>query len=217
MASTTLSTGATTVSSRMRVWIESTRALAASTCAAARATSSARYPVSSSLSQPLLPSSGQVRRQAGGVFAHAGEREHGLFTLALSRRRETVDTGIEPDVLDGGKVAVQAESLRHVAHAAFDGFGVAAEIDAQHRARAGRRAKDAAQHANQCRFAGAVRSEQPEDVGPPDAERDVVDGQNISEPPGQAVGGNNLSLTLLRRAHSAPNMIATPPIRVGRC
>ena len=77
---------------------------------------------------------------------------------------EPVDAAEEPDVLIDGQLLVEREALRHVADAALDAFGIAADVDAVDRGRAARRLQQPAQHADRRGLAGAVAAEKAEDL-----------------------------------------------------
>jgi len=76
---------------------------------------------------------------------------------------ETVDPPVKLEVFADAQVAVQAELLRHVADAAFDGLRLGNDVVTEDRGRPFRRPQHAAKHADDRRLAAAVGAEQSKD------------------------------------------------------
>jgi hypothetical protein len=96
-----------------------------------------------------------------------------------------IDAAIEEEVFGDGEVGIEGEFLGHVSDAALDGFGIANNVKAEDRGRTGRGFEDAAEHADDGGFTGAVGAEQTEDFAALDGEGDVVNGDELAEAAGE--------------------------------
>src|SRR5438128_7637390 len=95
---------------------------------------------------------------------------------------------VEVYVLLHRQVWIEAELLGHVADRALDLFGLLRDVMAAHHPAPGRRPEHAAEHADDGRLAGAVGSEQAEDLPPADGEIDAVNRDPGAELLAQALG-----------------------------
>src|SRR5207247_2502076 len=80
------------------------------------------------------------------------------------RRAESVKLGLQHEVFASGRVAVNAANLTHVANPAPDIARFAPEIVTGDHRLAARRFEQGRQHAQGCRFPGAVRTEEAENL-----------------------------------------------------
>jgi hypothetical protein len=150
-------------------------------------------------STPVVGSSRKMIRGLW-ILAHAaGEpvgqpvpegRETGELQELLAAGPEVadeVDLGGELDVLVDRQVPVEAELLREVADAALEERGVLDDVEAQDGGptRGGR--EKAAEHAEDRRLAGPVRTDEAEHLPFPDLEVEGADGLDVPEGLGEAL------------------------------
>src|SRR5882672_10587176 len=117
--------------------------------------------------------------------------QHLLDKGGADASRDAVQPGVEAQVLVHGEVLVQAEALGHVADALLDPLRLGGEVVAHHRPAAAAGVEDPAQHADGGRLAGAVRPQHSEDLAVVDAERDVLDGDELAEAAGELLGDDD--------------------------
>src|SRR5947207_14424082 len=86
-----------------------------------------------------------------------------------------------------GQLVVERKFLGHVADERFDAVGFARHVVPGDCGPALRRLEQAAQHANDGGFAGAIWAEETEDGTLTDRETDVIDGGEAAEAPGQVL------------------------------
>ena len=133
--------------------------------------------------QPLAPPAGQVACQRRFPAAQPRHLEHELAPRLDAAAGQPVDAAPEADVLIDGQQLVEREALRHVADTLFHRFRLAADVDAVDERRARRWAQQPAEHADGRRLAGAIAAEEAEDLAALDRERQVVDRDEVAEPP----------------------------------
>jgi hypothetical protein len=107
--------------------------------------------------QLLLHAAGKIAREPlreGPQSRHLHEAGIALRAVAFA---DTVQIGIEVEILLHGQVFVEAEALRHIADAILDGLRLAHAIEAQHFERAHAWRDEPAGEAYQRRLACAVR------------------------------------------------------------
>src|SRR5262245_32949192 len=109
------------------------------------------------------------------------QRDGLVFTSPLIIAAKPVDAGIKFDVLHHRQVFVEAEFLRHITDSLANLSGLRHTIEAEHRASAFRRSKQAAKRFDQCRLARTVRAEEAENFALFDSYAHVVDGGEIAE------------------------------------
>ena len=102
-------------------------------------------------------------------------------------RRQMIELGVQLEVLSDRQLAVEREGLRHVADVAPGLHVVRAHGLAEQLARSAGRRQEADQHFHRRRLAAAVRAEEAEDLAARDSETDVIDGDEIAEPPRQTL------------------------------
>ena len=137
--------------------------------------------------QPLLPAAREDGRRLAAVPGQPRHFDHPLLPRPFLFPRDAVDAAVEVDVLLDGEVLVEREFLAHVADVGFDLFGLGADIEAGHGARAAAGAEDAAEHADGGRLARPVRAQEAEDLALLDLEADAIDGHEVAEPLFQVV------------------------------
>ena len=94
---------------------------------------------------------------------------------------QAVELAGENQVLVHGQLVVERKLLRHVADHFLDLVAFARDVEAGDSRRAFRRFENAAKHADDGGFAGAVRPEKSEDRTARDGEADVIDGRESAE------------------------------------
>ena len=125
--------------------------------------------------EPLLPPATQRARELAPPLLETEVSE----LLGDARRSraatESVDRGVEAEVLLDRQVIVEAEFLRHVADAASDAFGIVDDIDTRHLRASRCGLHEPAQHPDRRRLARAVRPEHAEHFTPVDGEIEPID------------------------------------------
>ena len=96
--------------------------------------------------------------------------------------------GVEADILVDREFFVEAEPLRHIAQVRLAGLGVGHDIDAVDEDAAAVRLHHAGQHPHGRGLAGAVGTDQAENLAAVDGERQTVHGGNLGKPLGQSIG-----------------------------
>src|SRR5439155_25032226 len=96
---------------------------------------------------------------------------------------QPVGAGEEVEILAHGQVAIERESLRHIADVLPRRSARRSDIDACHSERAARRRKKSAQHPERGRLSRAVRSQEAENLAALDGKTDAVHGAEICEHP----------------------------------
>ena len=97
-------------------------------------------------------------------------RQRGRNPAGTIRRRNAHQPRGIGEVLGGGEIVVEADLIRQVADAAFDRERLAHRITVEHADGAGRYVGQAEHHQDGGGLAGAVRTEQPEDLALRDVE-----------------------------------------------
>ena len=111
----------------------------------------------------------------------SGHAQHVLFAFRAQVLGDAVNPAEEIDVLFHGEIVVKRELLRHVADILADLFGIFGDVEAGHLAVARRGSEQAAEHADDGGFSGAVGSQKAEDFALGYLEGNVVDGREIAE------------------------------------
>src|SRR5215831_2330250 len=124
------------------------------------------------------------------VFLEASHMKNPLLALLLFGGGNPVNAAVEIDVLLHRQVFVKGELLAHIADVAFDGFLLGADVQPGHRPGATRRRQESTKHPDGCRFAGAVRPKESEDLALGDLETDAVNGHKTAKPPFQVLDEN---------------------------
>src|SRR4029078_461757 len=96
-----------------------------------------------------------------------------------------ISSGEELDVLLDREVVVERKLLRHIADAPLDLFGWKTDADPSHHGASRRGGHQPAQHPDGSGFAGAVRSQEAEDLARLDVQVQVGNGGEIAEALGQ--------------------------------
>ena len=136
--------------------------------------------------EPLPPAAGEIAGQRGFAALEAGHLDDELPARLDPVAGQAVNASPEPDVLVDGQQLVEREPLRHVADPLFDALGVGRDIDAADERGARGGPQQAAQHPDRGGLARAIAAEEPEDLAARDVERQVVDGDELSESPAQS-------------------------------
>ena len=108
----------------------------------------------------------------------------------LPRIQRLVEPGEVEQVVAGAHPGVEARRLGQQADALVQALGLPGRIQAQHRSFAVGGGDHPGQHPHRGGLAGAVGSEQAQDLAGTDLEVQAVDGQGLFEMLGQAVGGD---------------------------
>src|SRR5256885_4747935 len=137
---------------------------------------------------PLFPSAGKGARQLALSAEQTGPRQNLVDASAPAGASHTVDPGVKKEILFDGEILVKAEALRHVADALLDAFGVASDVEPDHRPAPSAGIEDPAEHADGRGFAGAIRSEHAEDLASVHRQRDVAHGDERAGTPRQMFG-----------------------------
>ena len=95
--------------------------------------------------------------------------------------RHAVQLGVDQQVLLDAQLEVARHRLRNDADRAPHVIRLLDDVEAADERGAGRRRKQRDEHPDQRGFAGAVRTEQPEDLALLDGEADAVDGGEVAE------------------------------------
>ena len=125
-----------------------------------------------------------ARKAAGRHMAEAGQIEFfddRFDALVQPAAAQAVGTAEEAEVLFDGQRRVEGEFLRYVADMGPGLGSGGSQVDAGYGNLAGRYGKQAAEHAERRRFPGSVRAEEAEDFPFVDAERRMIDGDEIAE------------------------------------
>ena len=131
--------------------------------------------------QPLLPAAGERRHQRLLATAEPGHVDGEPHALGKLVARHAVDAAEEAQVFLDGEIAIERKFLRHVADVLAHPLRVAHHIDAGDENAPRARPQQAAEDADDGRFAGAVRAEKAHDLAVADAEADIIDGDEIAE------------------------------------
>ncbi len=138
--------------------------------------------------QPLPQAHGQRLGQGVEVRFQAEAGHQVLDALPRLLGRQVVQARMQHQVLADGHLAVQRESLRHVAELAPHLHAAGLDRAAEQRRRALRRRQQAGEHLHGGRLAAAVGAEEAEDLAALDRQGDVVDRHEVPEAAGQALG-----------------------------
>ena len=131
--------------------------------------------------QALLPAAGQQLGDGGAAVGEARHAQHVLLAFRAHVFGDAVNPAEEVDVLFHGEIVVERELLRHVADVLADLFGILGDVEAGHGAPAGGGRQQPAEHADDGGFAGAVGTQETEDLALVHLEGDVIDGHEIAE------------------------------------
>jgi hypothetical protein len=104
----------------------------------------------------LLHTAGQLSRQPPGKGRKGGHLQKARILPLPLGRADTVQIGIEVEVLLDTQILVKAEFLRHVSDTVLDGLWLCHDVDVQHVERAGIRGEEPGDQADQRRLPGAV-------------------------------------------------------------
>ncbi len=141
--------------------------------------------------QLLLHAAGELAGLAFAERLHAGHaQQFGQEPLALGAG-DAEEVGVELHVFIDGQIDIEAEALGHVADRILNGLGVADHVMAGHPRLTLAGIQQAAQHAQRSGLAGAVRTDQPEDLAAGDLQVQVVHGRQGVEAPGEVPGAND--------------------------
>src|SRR6058998_2495906 len=118
----------------------------------------------------------QLARDAVPHVSQAAALHRVLDPPAHLRARYTLDARHELQVLAHAHVRVEGRRLGEVADAALHLVSLLEDVESRQARRALRRRLEAREDAHGRRLAGAVRSQETDDVALPDLEADAVDG-----------------------------------------
>ncbi len=94
---------------------------------------------------------------------------------------ESIDAAVELQILQYGEVGIEAELLRHVTDTPFDQLGIELHIVSEDGRVTGGGREDSKQHADDCRLATAIGTEQAEDRTTADLKAHIADGNQAAE------------------------------------
>jgi len=97
------------------------------------------------------------------------------------RASKAVGTGEEFEILQNAQRAIQGELLRHVSEPCTRRRGCFPDVRSRDEQLAATGCKQTTEHAKRRRLAGAIGSEQPEDLAAPNLEGDAIDGCEDTE------------------------------------
>ena len=125
--------------------------------------------------EPLLPAAGERARESIAIRPDVREIDRPLHSLFSFGALEPIDGAEEIEVLVDGEIAIKRERLRDVADVLANELAVFFDVVAVDSCVTFRRHEQAAEDADERRFAGAVRTEQTEDLAARNLQRDVVE------------------------------------------
>src|SRR5947199_230073 len=131
--------------------------------------------------EALLPAAGERAREAVAVRADVREVDCPFDALATLGAFQAINRAEELEVLHHGEVAIEREGLRDVADVRAHLLAVALDVEAVDGGVAAGRDEKAAEDADERRLAGAVRTEEAEDLAARDLQRDAVERTNGAE------------------------------------
>ncbi len=153
--------------------------------------------------QALLPA---ARQRPGQLIAALRQPEFLRdIPRRLFQRVDLIHAADEFEILAHRQVFVEAEALRHVAHAPLDLARLAADIEAQARSLAGVRRQQPAQHADGRGLAAAIGPEKAEDRAARHVQREIIHHLLAVEALGQAAHADRLR----RVTHGATTVTST--------
>ena len=141
--------------------------------------------------QLLLHAARELAGEACAELAHAGSGQQPVRALFANMAGTSNRVGVETDVLVDREVLVETEPLRHVADMLLALLGVRHDVDAVDDDVAAVRLHHAGQHPHGRGLAGAVGTDQAENLAAIHRETETIHGGNGSEPLGQPIGRNN--------------------------
>ena len=106
---------------------------------------------------------------------------HEADALVFARAAQTIDAREEFEILRDVEIAVERECLRHVTEAIASLRAIAAKIETRDPSFPAGGLEEPAQHLESCGLAGAVRSEQPENLPARNLEADVFGGGEVAK------------------------------------
>jgi hypothetical protein len=161
--------------------------------------------------QALLHAKRQLACDAGCGSTEVEAAQGGVDGVRLRCAAEAVDAREEAEVLQHGEFRVQRKTLCHVADASARFRRCSQKVRACDLRLARGGTKQAAQHAEDSGLAGAVRTQQAEDLAASDGETDVIHCGEGAEAADEVGDGDG---TLL--GGCAPSPLPPPPSREGR-
>lgn len=137
--------------------------------------------------EALAPAAGEEGGAAVEVGLEVGEGDEFFAAGFEFGAVEAVEASVELEVFEGGEFVVEGEFLGHIADEAFDLFGGLFDVEAGDFGGSFGGFEDAAEHADDGGFAGAVGAEEAKDGAFGDVEGDVVDGGEVAEAFGEVM------------------------------
>ncbi len=127
----------------------------------------------------LLHAAGERAGQPVAERREIGEGEQALAARRAFGARHSEEVGVELEILVDREVGVEPETLRHVGEPGLDGLGVAHDGDAVEDGVAGARLEDPSEHAQRGGLAGAVGTDEAEELAGADLEIEAGDRQPL--------------------------------------
>jgi hypothetical protein len=137
-----------------------------------------------------LHASGKSFYAVGGAIEQSYTREYFCDSLLELGATQTVEVSLMPEVFVGGELRVDALGLENDADVAAQGSGLANRVQASDGGAAGGRDHERGENAEERCFAAPVWTEEPEEFGGADFERDAVERDAILVAMHQVVNGN---------------------------
>ena len=136
---------------------------------------------------------------------------------ATFRFGNAVNAAEKIDVLFHRQVVVERKLLRHVADVPADVFRMRGDVEAADHGAAGCRAQQAAQDADHGRLAGAIGSQETENLARLHADGHVVHGDEIAEAssPGRRISTARAAVVRLRQAASGLSSLRTSAMKTS--
>src|SRR5438477_5858620 len=131
--------------------------------------------------EALLPPAGKRGGEPVAIRSDVRQLDCPLLSLAPFGAFQPIDRAEEVEVLVDGEIAIKRERLRHVADVLANELALLLDVIAVDEGVPFGRHKEAAENADQRRFAGSVRPEEAEDLAARDLQRDVVERANVAE------------------------------------
>src|SRR5205085_1238776 len=125
--------------------------------------------------EPLLPAAGELAREPIAIRPDVREIDRPFHPLFSFGAFEAIDRAEEIEILVNRQIAIKRERLRDVADVLANELSIFLDVVAVDGRVAFRRHEQAAEDADERRFAGAVRTEQTEDFAARNLQRDVVE------------------------------------------
>src|SRR5579862_1049886 len=146
--------------------------------------------------EPALHAAREVPHQTVTTVAEADHLENSVETLLADLRVDTVELGVETQVLRGGQIVVEGRVLEDEADLLPHLERVLRDIEPGDPGAARCRPQESAEHVDRRRLAGSVRAEESERLPLSDLERHGANGLEIAETAPERLSNNG------RRSHT---------------